>query len=217
MENRMRIISPSLLSADFSILKDQIELVENLGINRLHIDVMDGHFVPNFTFGPFILKAIRKLTKSHLETHLMMSNPHKYLKDFVDAGADTLIIHTEASTDINRDLNEIKSLGVKCGLAIKPGTDEFILNEYIDILDYILVMSVEPGFGGQKFIESSLNKMRNIVKMRESRDILIGVDGGVNISTIDSVYKTGVDVTIVGSGLYKAENIQDRYSQLLNV
>ena len=213
----MRIISPSLLSADFSILKDQIELVENLGINRLHIDVMDGHFVPNFTFGPFILKAIRKLTKSHLETHLMMSNPHKYLKDFVDAGADTLIIHTEASTDINRDLNEIKSLGVKCGLAIKPGTDEFILNEYIDILDYILVMSVEPGFGGQKFIESSLNKMRNIVKMRESRDILIGVDGGVNISTIDSVYKTGVDVTIVGSGLYKAENIQDRYSQLLNV
>ena len=130
----MRIISPSLLSADFSILKDQIQLVEDLGIDRLHIDVMDGHFVPNFTFGPFILKAIRKLTNSHLETHLMMSNPHKYLKDFVDAGADTLIIHTEASNNISRDLNEIKDLGVKCGLAIKPGTDESVLNEYVDIL-----------------------------------------------------------------------------------
>lgn len=213
----MRIISPSLLSADFSILKDQIQLVEDLGINRLHIDAMDGHFVPNFTFGPFILKAIKKLTKSHLETHLMMSNPDQYLEDFVDAGADTLIIHTEASENIKRDLNTIKQLGVKCGLAIKPGTNESILEEYIDILDYVLVMSVEPGFGGQKFIEATLNKMRNIVRMRGKRDILIGVDGGVNITTINDVYKTGIDIVIVGSGLYKAENIQDRYQQLLNV
>ena len=106
------------------MLKEQIQLVEKLGINRLHIDVMDGHFVPNFTFGPFILKAIRKLTKSHLETHLMMSNPEKYIKDFVEAGADTLIIHTEASNNIKRDLMAIKDLGVKCGLAIKPDTNE---------------------------------------------------------------------------------------------
>ena len=107
----MRIISPSLLSADFSILKEQIQLVEDLGIDRLHIDVMDGHFVPNFTFGPFILKAIRKLTKSHLETHLMMSNPDKYIKEFIDAGADTLIIHTEASNHIEKDLLDIKKNG----------------------------------------------------------------------------------------------------------
>jgi len=213
----MRIISPSLLSADFSILKEQIELVENLGINRLHIDVMDGHFVPNFTFGPFILKAIRKLTKSHLETHLMMSNPEKYIESFVDAGADTLIIHTEASNDIKRDLIAIKDLGVKCGLAIKPGTDEKVLDDYMDILDYVLVMSVEPGFGGQEFIQSTLNKMRNIVSMRKEKEILIGVDGGVNINTINSVYETGIDIVIVGSGLYKAENIQSRYNQLLNV
>ena len=213
----MRIISPSLLSADFSRLKEQIELVEKVGIDRLHIDVMDGHFVPNFTFGPFILKAIRKLTKSHLETHLMMSSPEKYIENFIDAGADTLIIHTEASSNIDRDLNAIKKRGVKCGLAIKPGTDEGVLNDYIDFLDYVLVMSVEPGFGGQKFIQSSLDKMKKIVDMRGDRKILIGVDGGVNVSTISSVYDTGIDIVVVGSGLYKAENIKDRYNQLLNV
>ncbi len=212
----MRIISPSLLSADFSRLEEQIKLVEDLGIDRLHIDVMDGHFVPNFTFGPFILKAIRKLTNSHLETHLMMSNPSDYINHFVDAGADTLIIHTEASKNIKSDLKNIKSLGVKCGLAIKPKTDESILLEYMDLLDYILVMSVEPGFGGQSFIEDTLSKMKNIVGMVDGRDILIGVDGGVNIKTIDRVYETGIDVTIVGSGLYKSENISKTYSQLIN-
>ena len=156
----MRIISPSLLSADFSRLEEQIKLVEDLGVNRLHIDVMDGHFVPNFTFGPFILKAIRKLTSSHLETHLMMSNPSDYIEQFVNAGADTLIIHTEASKDIKSDLQKIRNLGIKCGLAIKPKTDESILLEYLDLLDYVLVMSVEPGFGGQSFIEDSLLKMK---------------------------------------------------------
>ena len=212
----MRIISPSLLSADFSRLKEQIKLVENLGVERLHIDVMDAHFVPNFTFGPFILKAIRKLTNSHLETHLMMSNPGEYIEDFVDAGADTLIIHTEASDDISRDLEQIKDFGVKCGLAIKPKTDESVLAKYIDIVDYILVMSVEPGFGGQSFIEETLIKMENIVNMTKGNNILVGVDGGVNLKTIDRVYDTGVDVTVVGSGLYKAENIEETYLKLID-
>ena len=213
----MRIISPSLLSADFSILNDQIKLVEKLGIDRLHIDVMDGHFVPNFTFGPFILKAIRKLTNSHLETHLMMSNPEKYIQDFVKAGADTLIIHTEASKNIHKDIMEIKNSGIQAGLAIKPNTDESVLKNYIGIIDYILVMSVEPGFGGQKFMNSTIDKMKNIVKMKENRKILIGVDGGVNINTISSIYETGIDITIVGSGLYKTDNIKERYNCLLNV
>lgn len=213
----MRIISPSLLSADFSKLEEQIKLVENLGINRLHIDVMDGHFVPNFTFGPFILKAIRKLTNSHLETHLMMSHPDKYIDQFVEAGADTLIIHTESSQNIKHDLIKIKDQGIKCGLAIKPKTSINVLKEYLDIIDYILIMSVEPGFGGQSFIQETLKKMEDVVKMKGNKNIKIGVDGGVNVSTINSVYKTGIDITIVGSGLYKARNIQSRYNELLNV
>ena len=213
----MRIISPSLLSADFSKLEEQIKLVENLGINRLHIDVMDGHFVPNFTFGPFILKAIRKLTNSHLETHLMMSHPDKYIDQFVEAGADTLIIHTESSQNIKHDLIKIKNQGIKCGLAIKPKTSINVLKEYLDIIDYILIMSVEPGFGGQSFIQETLKKMEDVVKMKGNKNIKIGVDGGVNVSTINSVYKTGIDITIVGSGLYKARNIQSRYNELLNV
>tara|TARA_Y100000996_G_scaffold415025_1_gene407838 strand:- start:2108 stop:2764 length:657 start_codon:yes stop_codon:yes gene_type:complete len=218
MENKMRVISPSLLSADFSVLEQQIKLVEDLGIDRLHIDVMDGHFVPNFTFGPFILKAIRKLTNSHLETHLMMNRPDRYIEDFINAGADTLILHPEAETvNLHKNLELIKKLGVKCGLAIKPSTNESLLHEYLDILDYILIMSVEPGFGGQSFLESTLDKMKSIVSMRGNREILIGVDGGVNISTINSVYKTGIDIVVVGSGLYKAENIKERYNQLLNV
>ena len=213
-----RIISPSLLSADFSILKEQIDIVKDAGAQRLHIDCMDGHFVPNFTFGPFILKAIRKLTDLHLETHLMIDNPSNYFDDFISAGADTLIFHYEASTDIRNDLEYIKSKNIKCGLALKPETDYKVLIDYIDILDYVLVMSVSPGFGGQGFIEDTLLKMEKIHKLclekKRRDDITIGVDGGVNLSTIKRVYDTGVDVTVVGSGLYKAENIIERFNEL---
>ena len=213
-----RIISPSLLSADFSILKEQIEIVKNAGAKRLHIDCMDGHFVPNFTFGPFILKAIRKLTDLHLETHLMIDNPSNYFDDFISAGADTLIFHYEASNDIRNDLDYIKSKNIKCGLALKPETDYKVLIDYIDILDYVLVMSVSPGFGGQGFIEDTLSKMEKIHKLclenNRRDDITLGVDGGVNLSTIKRVYDTGVDVTVVGSGLYKAENIVERFNEL---
>ena len=147
-----RIISPSLLSADFSILKEQIDVVKEAGAKRLHIDCMDGHFVPNFTFGPFIVKAIRKLTDLHLETHLMIDNPSNYFDDFINAGSDTLIFHYEASNNVRLDLEKIKSQNIKCGLALKPETSYKVLEEYIDILDYIMIMSVSPGFGGQGFI-----------------------------------------------------------------
>ena len=215
-----RIISPSLLSADFSILKEQIEIVKKAGAKRLHIDCMDGHFVPNFTFGPFIIKAIRKLTNLHLETHLMIDNPSNYFDDFIKAGSDTLIFHYEASNNIRNDLETIKNKNVKCGLAIKPETSHEVLEEFLDILDYILIMSVSPGFGGQGFIEKTLLKMKLINEMcidNHCRDkIIIGVDGGVNLTTIDRVYDTGVDVTVVGSGLYKSENIIDRFKELEN-
>ena len=215
-----RIISPSLLSADFSILKDQIDIVKQAGAKRLHIDCMDGHFVPNFTFGPFIVKAIRKLTDLHLETHLMIDNPSNYFDDFIDAGSDTLIFHYEASNNIREDLEAIKKRDVKCGLAIKPETCHEVLEEYLDILDYILIMSVSPGFGGQGFIEETLLKMKLTHEMcidNHCRNkITLGVDGGVNLSTIDKVYNTGIDVTVVGSGLYKANNIKKRFMELTN-
>ena len=215
-----RIISPSLLSADFSKLKEDIDIVTTAGAERLHIDCMDGHFVPNFTFGPFILKAIRKLTNLHLETHLMIDNPSNYFDDFIDAGADTLIFHYEASDNIRKDLDHIKARNIKCGLAIKPETSHEVLEKYLDVLDYILIMSVSPGFGGQGFIEETLLKMKSTHEMcikNNCRDkITIGVDGGVNLSTIKKVYDTGIDVTIVGSGLYKADDVVNRFDELVN-
>jgi len=212
-----RIISPSLLSADFSKLKEEIDVVVNAGASRLHLDVMDGHFVPNFTFGPFIVDAIRKLTDIHLETHLMISNPHKYLEDFIKAGSDTLIFHYEASTDIDRDINIIKNENILAGIAINPKTEVSEIIEYLDRLDYVLVMSVNPGFGGQGFIEETLDKMKRLSDLSSKHNFIVGVDGGVNLSTIDEVYETGIDVTIVGSGLYKADNINARFNQLMKI
>tara|TARA_Y100000994_G_scaffold238530_1_gene231171 strand:- start:1209 stop:1856 length:648 start_codon:yes stop_codon:yes gene_type:complete len=210
-----RIISPSLLSADFSKLKEQIDVVVDAGATRLHLDVMDGHFVPNFTFGPFIVKAIRKLTDAHLETHLMISNPEKYLQDFIDAGSDTLIFHYEASNNINRDIDTIKSNNILAGIAINPDTDVSSIKPFLCDLDYILIMSVNPGFGGQGFIDSTLEKMKELSALSLKYNFIIGVDGGVNLNTIDKVYETGIDVTIVGSGLYKADNINKRFDELM--
>ena len=215
-----RIISPSLLSADFSNLIKDIKIVEEVGVDRLHLDVMDGHFVPNLTFGPFIIKHIRKSTKCHLETHLMIEEPSKYIKDYAKAGSDTIIIHYEASLDLRSDLNKIKEEGVLCGVAIKPETSYKVLEEYLDIIDYILIMSVSPGFGGQGFINETLDKMKLIhlmcIKKNCRERIKIGVDGGVNLKTIKSVYETGIDITIVGSALYGATDVKDRYYNLIN-
>ena len=212
---KKRIISPSLLSANFTRLTEDIKVVEDAGVNRLHLDVMDGNFVPNLTFGPFIINDISKITDSHLETHLMISNPHKYFDDYISAGSDTLIFHYEASTDIERDLKYIQSKNVLSGIAINPDTKPELIVPFLDNLDYILIMSVFPGFGGQSFIDETLNTMQFLVEKTKGRDITIGVDGGVNLKTIDKVYDTGIDVTIVGSGLYGAENIKERYDSLM--
>ena len=216
----MRNISPSVLSADFSNIKQQIELVEEAGATRLHLDVMDGNFVPNLTFGPIIIEGINKITNMHLETHLMINNPNKYLNDYIDAGSDTLIFHYEASDNVREDLEIIRNRNVKCGLAIKPETDYRVLEQYIDILDYILIMSVSPGFGGQGFIEESLIKMQKVhqlcIKHNCRNKIKLGVDGGVNLETIDKVYSTGIDITIVGSALYGAKNVKNRFLELMS-
>ena len=216
----MRNISPSVLSADFSKLKDQLDVVKSAGATRIHLDVMDGNFVPNLTFGPIIIKAIKELTNLHLETHLMINNPYKYINEYISAGSDTLIFHYEASDNIERDLNEIKDRKVKCGLAIKPETNYVVLEKYLHLLDYILIMSVSPGFGGQGFIKETLLKMESINKMCIKNNcrnkIKLGVDGGVNLNTIKKIYETGIDITIVGSALYGAENVENRFKQLMN-
>ena len=212
----MRIISPSLLSADFRNIENDICIVENAGALRLHLDVMDGHFVPNLTFGPMIIQSIRKTTKCHLETHLMIEKPHESLEQYIEAGSDTIIFHLEASNNPKKDLIYIRDKNVCAGIAINPDTDENRLHPLLDVLDYILVMSVFPGEGGQAFIPETLNKMKNIVSMRKNRKIIIGVDGGVNLNTISTVFATKIDVAIVGSGLFKAQDIICRYQELLN-
>jgi ribulose-phosphate 3-epimerase len=211
-----RNISPSLLSANFTRLREDIEIVEKLGVDRLHLDVMDGHFVPNLTFGPFIISQIREITDLHLETHLMIEKPHEYIEKYAKAGSDTIIIHYEASKDIRLDIQTIKSYNKLAGIAINPDTEYKLLDSYLDDLDYILIMSVFPGFGGQKFIESTLEAMRYLSDRAGECGFKVGVDGGVNLSTIDKVYDTGIDITIVGSALYGASDIKQRYLQLIN-
>ena len=211
----MRNISPSLLSADFTNLASHINQVELAGATRLHLDVMDGHFVPNLSFGPFIIKQIKAVTDLHLETHLMITDPNRYFDDYIKAGSDTLIFHYEASKSIGNDLRYIRSKDVKAGIAINPDTEIDGLIEHLDSIDYILIMSVFPGFGGQSFIKGTLDKMKALSQICKNRSILIGVDGGVNLSTIDEVYNHGADVTIVGSGLFKADNIKKRYDELM--
>ena len=210
-------ISPSVLSANFTNLVDDIRIVEELGVSRLHLDVMDGHFVPNLTFGPFIIKQIRSITKLHLETHLMIENPHLYIEKYAEVGSDTIIVHEEASKDLESDLKLIRSSNVKSGVAINPDTDIKKIDKYLKYVDYILIMSVFPGFGGQNFIEETLEKMSYAVSLKNKYDIVVGVDGGVNLDTIKRVYETGIDVSIIGSALYGAEDISKRYKELLSV
>ena len=212
----MRIISPSLLAADFRHIEKNINEVEAAGAKRLHLDVMDGHFVPELTFGPMIIQAIRKCTQCHLEVHLMIQDPHKTIDQYINAGSDTIIIHFEASSNPLDELSYIQKNNVCSGIAINPDTDEKHLKHLIEYLDYILIMSVFPGRGGQEFMSSTLDKMKNIVKMKERRNITVAVDGGVNLKTIKRVYNTGIDVSIVGSGLFKAKNISQRYMDLLD-
>ena len=214
----MRIISPSIIAGDFSKLDREIKEIEDLGINRLHLDIMDGNFVPNLTFGPLLVEGIRKLTNMHLECHLMINSPEKYIDEYISAGGDTIILHKEKNPKIEDSLNKIKKSGVKCGVAFNPDTPIKSIIPFIDKINYILIMSVYPGFCGQSFIESSIESMNYFVgKKIDYPDLIVAVDGGVNTKTIRKVFETGIDISIVGSGLFGADDKKARYYELLTI
>jgi ribulose-phosphate 3-epimerase len=206
---KIKKIAPSILSADFWKLGEQIKLVENGGAEVLHIDVMDGHFVPNITIGPLLVKAIQGKTNMPLDVHLMIENPGNYLTDFIKAGADYLTVHFEASTHLHRDIQVIKAAGVKAGVSLNPATPLHVLDDIIEELDLILIMSVNPGFGGQKFIPNTIKKLYSLSQMLKDRNlehIEIEVDGGVKVNNIGEIANAGADILVAGSAIYGADD-----------
>ncbi|ALC91031.1 ribulose phosphate epimerase [Bacillus sp. FJAT-18017] len=201
-------IAPSILSADFSRLGEEIKDVERGGADYIHIDVMDGHFVPNITIGPLIVEAVRPVTELPLDVHLMIENPDQYVEAFAQAGADYITVHVEASRHLHRTIHLIKSFGVKAGVVLNPATPVDSIKHVIEDVDMVLLMSVNPGFGGQKFIEGVLPKIREVKKMAESfgKDIEIEIDGGVNAETARLCVEAGATVLVAGSAVYNKED-----------
>ena len=210
----MKIISPSILACDFLNLENELNLLNNTDCEYLHLDVMDGHFVNNLTFGYQLISCIRTKTDKVLDVHLMISNPTRYLEEYINAGSDIITIHLEIEEDINNIIDIIKSNNKKVGIAIKPDTDLELLTPYLDKIDLILVMSVNPGFGGQSFIESSTNRIKHLVKLREENNYnyVINVDGGVNNSTRDKV--EDADILVAGSYVFNSDDYQERITSL---
>ena len=199
-EHHPVIIAPSLLSADFAQLKDQVQLAEQGGADWIHLDVMDGHFVPNLTFGPLVIESIRKHTRLPFDTHLMMTNPGQFIDDFRSAGADIITVHFETCPHLHRTIQHIRETGAKAGVSINPSTPVLALNDIISDVDLVLVMSVNPGFGGQSFIENSLAKLRDVRRLVKSsgHQIHVEVDGGIDADTAGRVVEAGADVLVSG-------------------
>ena len=208
------IVSPSILSADFANLEHDIKRVEEAGAKWLHIDVMDGHFVPNITIGAPVVASIKKVTNLSLDVHLMIENPEKYIEPFAKAGADILTFHYEATNNADILIKKIKSLGVKAGMSIKPKTPADVAFPYLKDLDLLLVMTVEPGFGGQKFMRDCAEKILEI-KPKAPKDLIIQVDGGINVETARICTEYGANSLVAGNYIYKSDNIQDAIKSLL--
>lgn len=215
----MKILAPSILSADLSNLSQQIRLVEMSGADWIHCDIMDGHFVPNITFGPVLVQAAKKCTKLPLDVHLMIKNPDKFLEYFRKAGADIISVHFEEVVHLNRTINRIKELGAKAGVVINPSTPVASLKDIAEYIDLLLIMTVNPGFGGQRFISNSERRITEAVELRKSlnANFLIEVDGGINNKTIKSVLKAGCDVFVAGSSIFHSDNISASTTELKNL
>ncbi len=201
-------ISPSILSADFSRLGDDIRRLEEGGADMIHVDVMDGHFVPNLTIGPPVIKSLRKYTKLPFDVHLMIDPVHKYIKDYCEAGADIITFHPEATDDTLKTINLIKSLGKKVGISLNPKTEIRLATDYLDKIDLVLIMSVYPGFGGQKFIDEVVQKVKDLDQLRKEKklDFKIEIDGGINFQTSKIAIDAGVDILVSGTTVFKENN-----------
>lgn len=212
-------LAPSILSADFAHLADSVQAVAEGGATVIHVDVMDGHFVPNITIGPPVVASLRKFTRLPLDVHLMIENPDEFIPAFVDAGADWISVHQEACVHLNRTLELIHSHGANPGVVINPATPVQTLGEVLDMVDHVLVMSVNPGFGGQKFIPSSLDKVRKLATMRTARNVnfRIEIDGGIAEDTIADAVRAGVEILVAGNAVFGHGNPRENTQRLLKL
>ncbi len=210
------LIAPSLLAADFTHLADAVELVNTSEADWFHLDVMDGRFVPNISFGMFIIKQIKSIAKKPLDVHLMILEPEKYIEQFRDAGADVITVHYEACPHIHRTIAQIKETGAKAGVAINPGTPVSVLDDILEDLDMVLLMSVNPGFGGQKFIYRTINKVEQLKEKMAIRNLnkLIEIDGGVGLQNAEALLKAGANVLVAGSSVFKADDPTEAVKRL---
>ena len=202
----MTLIAPSILSADFARIGDAVELAEQAGADLVHVDVMDGHFVPNLTLGPALVASIRKRTRLPIDVHLMVDNPRAFVVPFHEAGADWISLHVEATANLHKDVTMIRELGRKAGVALNPGTPVHTVREILGELDYILLMSVNPGWGGQSFIPACLDKIRQLKTWlrEENFDIPVEVDGGIKLDNLEAILRAGMDIVVAGSAIFEA-------------